>query len=116
MGLLGRQSSGLQRAIFGTRGSTPAANGSVEECKIHHVDGTGCYFTRPDFDHDKHVFGPAPYAWTTANVTGAAGTGPHTHSVSVPGGAPVSGDRCLVVWAGVVGGQTKPWVVSWWPR
>lgn len=85
-----------------------------EECKVHHLTINGLYFTRPMFDNNKTVYGPASYTWPVDGTTGGASAGTaHTHDEPVPTNGPRVGQRCLIAWAVTVRGGMVPWVLGW---
>ena len=113
-----RQSATLARMIFHTRDTEDELHigGKIEECRVHHTDTNGLYFTRPMFDSDKTIYGPVQYAWPPLGVTGATAVstfGTHTHSEPIPVGAPDTGDVVLIIWAVMLQGGYRPWVVGW---
>jgi hypothetical protein len=93
---------------------TPISGGIIEECVVVSIGPGGVTFTRPDLDKSKHTFGPIPYTWPVAGVTGPGGTGPHTHTIPVPANQPVAGDRLLVVWVGA--DWSRGWAIGWAPK
>lgn len=111
-----QENAAMARAFFKRRAVEDDSNigGSFEECKFHHEDSTGVYFTRPMLDNNKTICGPAPWTWPGAGVTGAATAGTaHTHTVPVPTNGPVSGDRLLIAFVTVPNGGSRPWVLGW---
>ena len=118
MGLQPRQAASIARSVFHTRevDDTAHIGGHFEECKVHHINGNDLYFTRPMFDNNKTVYGPAPFAWPQATVTGATSVstfGTHTHTEGVPPQIPVPGDRVLIAWVRSITGGFRPWVLGW---
>ena len=116
--MLPRQSAALSRSIWHTRATEDSAHigARFEECKFHHIDSLGIYFTRPMYDNNKTMWGPAPYTWPIAGVTGATAVstfGTHTHTEPIPAPAPTTGDRVLVAWATTLTGGFRPWVLGW---
>jgi hypothetical protein len=108
----------LELAIFRTRSGDTTGNtgGEFEECKVHHVDATGLYFTRPMFDNNVSLWGPAPYTWPAVGVTGATAVstfGTHTHSEPTPSNGPDAGDRVLIAWVAASIDGLRPWAIGW---
>lgn len=94
---MSRDTANLESAILGRRpGIKPNPGGATfAEGVIDHSDSTGMFFKVPQWDAGKHMFGPCPW--------------PNT-------GAPVRGDRCLVLFpTGDNDGIDGPWVIGWWP-
>ena len=117
-GMFPRHAERLAHSIHGTRSgeNTDHSGGQFEECVVHHTDSTGLYFTRPMFDKNKTIYGPAPYAWPGVGVTGATAVstfGTHTHTTPVPTTSPIAGDKVLIVWAVMAMGGFRPWVIGW---
>jgi hypothetical protein len=113
-----RQSAKLNHRIFGTRATEDDEHigARFEECAFHHIDADGIYFTRPMYDNKKTVYGPAPYTWPAAGVTGATSVstfGTHTHTEPIPTPAPMAGDRLLIAWVTTLTGGFRPWVLGW---
>jgi hypothetical protein len=81
----------MAQVILGTIPGKPQsepAGGAPLEGTVVSVSSAGMTFTIDSWDDGQYLFGPAP--WTQI-------------------GAPVAGDRCLVVFA-----DTEPWVIGWW--
>lgn len=121
-----QQSAGLQTAIFGTRHQALESGASFEECVVHHVDASGIWFTRPDFDNNATMFGPAPFTWESVVLDSGPDsypqpwdtdvtvcTVPHSHQIPFTINEPQKGDRLLICWLGAR--QGNPWAIGWWP-
>jgi hypothetical protein len=111
-----QEAATLGHIIFKTRATEDDEHigARFEECAFHHIDSLGIYFTRPMYDNKKTVYGPAPYTWPEAGVTGAASTGTaHTHTEPIPSPAPTVGDRVLVAWVITLTRGFRPWVIGW---
>lgn len=81
--------------------TAPQAPGFLEG-RIKSADNTGAYFTLPDFDGGKYLFGPAPWPNVKTIVGG----------ITYPQIPPPVGARCLVAFVG--SGIDRPWVLGWW--
>lgn len=113
-----QENAAIVRAVFKRRAVEDDNNigGSFEQCTFHHVNASGVYFTRPMLDNSKTIWGPAPWTWPIAGVTGATTVGiygSHTHVVPVPINGPHAGDRLLIVFVSVPNGGLRPWVLGW---
>lgn len=85
----------MAQFVHRTPGPPPSPAMMPVQGTVHHVTAAGVYFTIPDWDGGKHVFGPAP--WNHASAA-----------------APLEGATCLVVFAaGGEGTMSRPWVVAW---
>lgn len=115
MGMQPRHAASIAHSIFGVRSGedTGESNGQFEECKVHHINSDGLYFTRPMYDKNVTVYGPAPYTWPLAGVTEFDTGLTHTHALDIPATAPVKGDRVLIAWVASFEGGMRPWVLGW---
>jgi hypothetical protein len=113
-----QENNALARVVFNRRAVEDDNNigGRFEQCQFHHISAAGVFFTRPMYDNNKTIWGPAPWTWPAAGVTGATAVstfGTHTHVTPVPTNGPVAGDLLLVVFVAVPNGGLRPWVLGW---